>query len=146
MFSETLGHLTEKTFSPCVGILTHPGCVVCWAINMYLKKKQNDIPLMQSILFYYTILEAYPTKSQKVDSSKNPAQFLVAIFGFFRKKKTPKTLCSKGNLPTNSSHRFHYQVTELGFEDSEGSDFWRRAPDVWGSLKTPTRSPPGKSR
>ena len=117
MFSETLGHLTEKTFSPCVGILTHPGCVVCWAINMYLKKKQNDIPLMQSILFYYTILEAYPTKSQKVDSSKNPAQFLVAIFGFFRKKKLQKPCVQKETSqqtpPTDFTTRSRSSVSRI---------------------------------
>ena len=28
-----------KRLSPFVGILTHPGCLVCWAINMYLKKQ-----------------------------------------------------------------------------------------------------------
>lgn len=136
------GILTEAPFPPFSRHINTSRVCSMLGHQHVLKKKNIPFDAINPFL-RATILEAYPTKSQKVDSSKNPAQFVVAVFLIFSKKKK---LCSKGNLSTKSSHRFHYQVTELGFEDSEGSDFWRRAPDVWGSLKTPTRSPPGKSR
>lgn len=87
-----------------------------------------------------TILEAYPTKSQKVDSSKNPAQFLVAIFLIFSKKKTvfkrkpPNKLLPQISLPGHGAR----------FRGFGGFRFLASGTGCLGVVENPHAKSPGK--
>lgn len=108
------GILTEAPFPPFSRHINTSRVCSMLGHQHVLKKKNIPFDAINPFL-RATILEAYPTKSQKVDSSKNPAQFVVAVFLIFSKKKKNcvQKETSQQNPPTDFTTRSRSSVSRI---------------------------------
>lgn len=107
------GILTEAPFPPFSRHINTSRVCSMLGHQHVLKKKNIPFDAINPFL-RATILEAYPTKSQKVDSSKNPAQFVVAVFLIFSKKKNcVQKETSQQNPPTDFTTRSRSSVSRI---------------------------------
>lgn len=109
-----LGAFWRKRLSPhLVGILTHPGCVVCWAINMYLKKKHPFWCNQSFSTCYYP--GGLPYQIPKSWLFQKPCTICsCCFFDFFEKKKNcVQKETSQQNPPTDFTTRSRSSVSRI---------------------------------